>query len=375
MSKLRTITAVVCAGLMGAALTARGGTRELSYAAEDAAFQAAMQMANDSRVNVKRIAFVKLLKGDKSKERHEMETVFRTGLSQVPTDFEFLVNQARVDDWTEIDGFFDAVTDFGDYDKKTIPRTGVFKMADAYMIAEVTDVSEEANETKVLISFELIRIETAEIISSGNIEGVYDSGAEHEMVDNETRKAIEGAVAKAMESKTLSRLNNYQVLVIPLEGQMGRAVADEFKSKLVANASIKVLGLPGNSKSDRSIARFLRERIGTKSQVSNSFLKKISSCSRLEDNVVVMKGTVTTYEKSDVSVTIDFNTNFVDVNDSFAILASADGTKIVKIILWDEWKDKLLRFFREGKNVKTVLLVLAGLIVVGVFLKVRTRVR
>lgn len=392
MKKLSRITALVCASMIGAVISADGGQRELSYAAEDAAYQAAMQMASDSRVNVKRIAFVKLMRGSRDiSSFSEMATIFENGLVQAPTEFEFLTHQNQSGEWSEIDAFFDAATDFGDYNKATLPRSGVFKMADAFIIGQVVDAQDSDSKASVRISFRLIRIDTAERLWAGTIEGVYDDpGPEYQVVDHTARMAIDKAVQVALANPTIPRLAGYQVLVLPFDGPLGRAVTQIFIQKLAENADVKILDLPNGSAGDRMTARFLRERIGTNAQVSNSLLKKITTESDAPGKLVVLKGAVTTLEISPttivdpvgaclssltgsataikvnpVRVKLGFDAKFLDVNNRFVTVATTNGMGDYLKDIKEGLLDQLLAL----ATFRNIVLLVGGLIVLLVFCK------
>jgi hypothetical protein len=347
--------------LFTSVLPAAAGRREISYATEDAAFQAVMQLATDSRVKVKRIAFVKLLRGDaKLPEDNDCATVFENGLVQAPSEFEFLTHQDHKDEWTEVDRFFDAATDFGDYNPATLPKVGVFKMAEAFIIGRIIDAQENAGKASVRISLRLIRIDTAERLWAGTLEGVYDDpGPDNEMVNRNTRLAMERAADDAA-GQVLSRLAGYRVLVLPLEGPLGKAMTQNFLRSLAKEQSIRVLDLPNGSARDRMMARFLRERVGTNRQVSNSLLKRINQDLGAErgstqDKVVILSGAVSVLDASpmtavdpvgerlgtitgsatpakanSVRTEIVFDAKFRDINDSFAIVAAASGRGVYK---------------------------------------------
>lgn len=351
------VTAGGAACFLASALCAAAGVPELSHAVEDAAYQTVMQMASDARVNVKRIAFVKLMKGGADiPEFSEIATVFENGLVQAPTEFQFLTHQDHAGEWTEIDRFFDAATDFGDYDTKTLPRVGVFKMADAFLVGQVLGASSAADKSSVRISLRLIRIDTAERLWAGTMEGVYDDpGPDYQMVDDTARQAINKAVDNAAADATMARLAGYRVLVVPFEGPLGRAVQQSFLKKIAEDAGVSVLDLPNGSASDRMIARFLRERAGTDRQVSQSVLKRITTDigggrGAAGEKLAVLKGAVTTVEVSPhtvvdpvgtclgqltgsatpsrvnpVRVKLGFDAKFLDVNNAFATVASVKG--------------------------------------------------
>lgn len=378
--------------------TAAAGSRELSYAVEDAAYQAVMQMATDSRINVKRIAFVKLMKGDADiSEFSEAATVFENGLVQAPSEFQFLTHQDHAGEWTEVDRFFDAATDFGDYDPKTLPKVGVFKMADAFLIGQVLGGAESsAVRASVRVSLRLIRIDTAERLWAGTVEGVYDDpGPDYQLVDDTARQAVNKAVDAAAADATLSRLAGYQVLVLPFDGPLGRAVTQTFIKKIAEKTDVKVLDLPNGSAGDRMIARFLRERAGTNRQVSNSLLKRITTDvgggrGQSGEKLAVLKGGVTTLEVSPVTlidpvgavlgtatasltppqvnpvrVKLGFDAKFLDVNNGFATVASVKGFGDALKDVGTSLGDQLLALV----TLRNVALLVGALIVLAVLIK------
>ncbi|MEI7899129.1 MAG: hypothetical protein WCK89_02675 [bacterium] len=382
------VAALGTVGFLTTAQTVTAGPRELSYAAEDAAFQAVMQMTTDSRVKVKRIAFVKLMRGNaKIPEGNEFATVFENGLVQAPSEFEFLTHQDQAAEWTEVDRFFDAATDFGDYDPATLPKTGVFKMAEAFIIGRVIDATDGAGKASVRVSLRLISIETAERLWAGTVEGIYDDpGPDNEMVSRNTRMAMEKAAEDAA-SQVLSRLAGYRILVLPLEGPLGRAMTQNFLRCLSKEQSIRVLDLPNGSVRDRMMARFLRERVGTNRQVSNSLLKRINQDiggerGSASDKVAVLSGAVSVLDASPVTVVdpvgdrigavtgsataikanairteVVFDAKFRDINDSFAIVAAASGRGIYKPdVLQENVVDQLLALVTL-RNIVLLLIV------------------
>lgn len=399
--------AMGAAGFLATALTVAAGTRELSFAAEDAAYQAVMQMATDSRVNVKKIAFVKLMRGSADiSEYAEIATVFENGLVQAPTEFQFLTHQDHAGEWAEVDRFFDAATDFGDYDPKTLPRLGVFKMADAFAIGQVLGVEDKAGKASVRVSLRLIRIDTAERLWAGTVEGIYDDpGPEYEVVNYAARNAIDLAVQDAITKADLSRLSGYQVLVVPFAGPLGRAMTEAFiRGVSGKDASVSMLSLPNGSASDRMTARFLRERAGTNRQVSNSVLKRMvtdigGARDKPGDKVAVLKGGVSMLEVSPltivdpvgaciskatasytpvkvnlVRVRIGMEAKFLDINNNFAGVANAAGIGDFKVPFWIQILDQL-QALSTFRNIVLAVGVMIGVLIVGMFLKQMFRVR
>lgn len=374
-------TVLVAASYIASAWTSFAGKTEISYAVEDAAYQAVMQMATDSRVNVKKIAFAKLMKGKADiAEFSEMAIVFENGLVQAPTEFGFLTHQNHVGEWTEIDRFFDAATDFADYDSATLPKVGVFKMAEAFVIGQVVDMRDVDNKASVRISLRLVRVDTAECLWAGTVEGVCDDrGPDYQMVDEPTRKAINIAVKEACEDKTLSQLADYQLLVLPFEGPLGRAVTQAFIKKISENASVSILDMPNDTSKDRMLSRFLRDRTGINRQISNSLLKRITtdigtSRSKPGGKVAVLRGAVTTLDvtKASSRVKLGFDAKFLDINEGFKIIASATGFANHRgTSLGDQMGD----FFSSWANIFIVLgAVFAGVILtIVLILKFRVR--
>jgi hypothetical protein len=398
------VGALGAVGFLSTALTVSAGSRELSYAAEDAAYQAVMQMASDSRVNVKRVAFVKLMRGSESiPAASEIATVFENGLIQAPTEFQFLTHQDHAGEWTEIDRFFDAASDFGDYNTATLPRVGVFKMADAFIIGQLLGAQDSGGKTSVRVSLRLIRIDTAERLWAGTVEGIYDDpGPEYQLVTHTARMAIDKAVEKAVADPKLSGLSGYQVLVLPFDGPLGRAMTQTFMRSIVAkDSSIRVLDLPNGSANDRMIGRFLRERTGTNRQVSNSLLKRITTDiggarDKPGDKIAVLKGAVSMLEVTPatlvdpvgaclsdmtasltpvkvnpVRVKVGFEAKFLDINSSFATVASVSGIgEFVKKVGDDVW-DQLLAF----ATLRNIILVIGVLFVCWLVSRLMFRVR
>ena len=408
MNRFTGLAAAVCgaAVFLASALSVAAGPRELSLAAEDAAYQAAMQMATDGRVNVKRIAFIKLMRGSANiSEYSNIANVFENGLVQVPTEFEFLTHQDHAGEWTEIDRFFDAANDFGDYDKLTLPKIGVFKMADAFIIGQVIDAQESERKSSIRISLRLIKIDTAERLWAGTVEGIYDDpGPEYEIVNDLARKAINGAVADAVKDPTISRLAGYQVFVLPFEGPLGRAATQTFIKKVAEVASVQVLDLPNGSANDRMVARFLRERAGTNRQISNSLLKRLTTDyggvrDRPSEKIVVLKGAVTTLEVAPetiidpvgaclsratasftlpkvnaVEIKLGLDAKFLDINNSFATVASVKGFKDEIQLPGGPVYVQLLALV-SLRNVVLAVGVLIGVIIVGWLVSKMFRVR
>lgn len=397
-SVAKAMAAAVC--LAGAVGSANAGRQELGYAIEDAAFQTAMKLATDERVDVKRIAFVKLMVGVTDiSEASLLGTIFENGLSAVPSDFTFITHQDRDAEWTEVDGFFKAAEDFQDYDPATLPKTGVFAMADSFLVGRLVGATDTEKKSTVQVSLRLIRISTAERIWAGTVEGVYDDpGPGLEMVDSNTRLAIERAVATCA-AEVSPKLAGYQALVLPFEGPLGKAMTQVFIGSLSKAESVKILDLPSGSAEDRMFARFLRERMGTNRELGNSVLKKINDriggyAGSAKDKVAVMSGAVSVAESAEIPVPtavggvepvvldmdtglpvapmrveVVFDAKFRDVNDSFAVVAAGSGRGLVNpYVVEGGLKDQFMKWLQSPKHiVLAVVGVIAALVVLWVF--------
>lgn len=150
--------------LMAASLlNAFADERELSYAVEDAAYQAVSRLSADGRLKgVKTIAFVKLMLPEGEKELklgRNITHVFESSLSSVPTDLRFVLHGSRDAEWTLIDEIFDQATDFASYNPATHPKFKQLKLADALLFGRVIDAEEtkDGAKTSVRISLRLLR--------------------------------------------------------------------------------------------------------------------------------------------------------------------------------------------------------------------------
>jgi len=337
-------------------------TGMITYALEDAAFQVSSRLNADKKVSasVKRIAFVKMWckEGKASLGREGDESiVFETALAATPGSLQFVVHGSREADWTLINEIFDSATDFN-WDPKSCPKLKLLKMCDALLTAHLVGLvkDDDANALLVRLAVRLIRVETAEEIWGGVIEGKYsDGGPDNEKVSPNWRKAIE-ACARDAVSQLPASLDGYGVLMLPIEGTTGRAMSQVFLNALTASGrqeKIRIYDLPNGNASDRMVARFLRERIGAGAVVGDSVLNNVVAKSAPGTNgkLAIFSGMVSVVNEnpkaeldsrglpvdfiggavSDAAearksyeITTDFK--FRDVNDHFRVIASIGAT-------------------------------------------------
>ena len=268
-------------------LSAFAGEREISYALEDAAFQAATRMDADARVgkDVARIALVKLwlpAAGESASLAGCSTAVLETALGAVPCRFDFVLHESRSEQWTLIDQVFDQAADFESYDPATHPELNKLQLCDAMLLAKIVDAVEDRAKatTSVRIAFKLVAVKTAKQVWSAVVEGQYtDGGPDNQALNIFARRAMESAAADAV-AKLPSSLDGYGVFLLPLEGEGGRAMTQVFLNALTAAGrqdSIRIYDLPNGSASDRMLARFLRERAGAGQAVDSSILRKIEA--------------------------------------------------------------------------------------------------
>ena len=287
-------------------LNATAGEREISYALEDAAFQAAMRMDADARVSkaVKRIAFVKLWlpkPGDATSLAGCSSTVLESSLGAVPCRFDFVLHENRSEQWTLIDQVFDQAADFESYNPATHPDLNKLQLCDALLLAKIIDwVDNGKSPASIRLAFKLIEVKTAKQVWSAVVEGQYtDAGPDNQELNIFARRAMELAAADAV-SKLPTSLDGYGVFLLPLDGVGGRAMTQLFLNALTAAGrqdKIRVYDLPGGSASDRMLARFLRERAGSGQAVDSSILRKIEDRSDGKaqgGKLAILTGMVTT---------------------------------------------------------------------------------
>ncbi len=403
-------------GVMGAALAEV--PIELSYALEDAAFQAVTQMNASPRVKgaVKNIAFVKMW------QKHgvdEMQTwanealVFEAALAATPSDLNFVVHVGHEADWKLIDEIFVQAADFSTWDPKTCPKLKQLKLCDAILTAHLIAVGTEPDTRSqmVRLALRLIKISSAEEIWSGIVNGTYSaSELDDEKIDPRWRKAFEACAADAV-AKLPARLDGYGLLLLPIEGREGKELGQMFLNALTAagrQEKIRVYDLPNGSASDRMLARFLRERAGSGVSLSESVMKRVETLSEgigiKSGKLALMSGKVsvlsggTTVNKDTRSFPLDpsgkvsirlastydprheviADFKFRDVNDNFRLIGSIGATGVYSPHPpkgTPSFLDTLLAHANLIAIVMGGICVLAMLLVVCKILKVITRAR
>ncbi len=373
---------------IGVVRSVGAGERELSYAIEDTSFQSVMQLTSDVQGKAKNIAFVKLTYPNSPApvpNWRNLVSVFETSLiKDKPQGLSFVTHADKTEDWTEIDKVFDAVTDFGDYDPKTLPKTGIFKVCDAFLVGQLIDAREKDGESSVRVALRLIKVETSEVLWAATVEGVYEAPLAEPEVTMDMRKALvlaaEDAV-KALDAKAAG----YQALLMPFKGEFGKTTRDVFLSALSkADKKVTVLALPEEG-DDRRMARFLRNRVengkGINSSVLQWIVKKSNSGSEA-GKWAILDGKVATqvdaYKGKPVRWEAVLDAQLKDINNNFAVVSSVSGTGVRKSTVDGEnltWWDKVVLELQGGMNLSRVAL-LVGILILCVFVyKFMIRVR
>lgn len=364
------------------------GERELSYALEDASFQAVMQLTSDVQGKAKNIAFVKLAYPNSPEtvpNWRNIVSVFETSLvKDKPQGLAFVTHADKTEDWTEIDKIFDAVTDFGDYDPKTAPKIGVFKSCDAFMVGQLIDAREKGGESSVRVALRLIKVETSEILWAATVEGVYDAPVAEPEVTMDMRKtlvlAAEDAV-KAIDAKAAG----YQALLMPFKGEFGKTTRDVFLSALSkADKQVTVLALPDEG-DDRRVARFLRNRVENNKGLNSSVLQwivKKSNSGSAEGKWALLDGKVATqvdaFKGKAARWEAVLDVQLKDINNNFAVVSSVSGTGVRKSTVDGQnitWWDKVVLELQGWLNLPRAAMLFGLLVLIIVAYKLMTRVR
>ena len=404
--KMKTLLFAIAAAL---SLSAVAGEREISYAMEDAAFQAAMRMDADARVgkDVTRIALVKLwlpAAGESTSLAGCSTAVLESALGAVPCRFNFVLHENRSEQWTLIDQVFDQAADFESYDSATHPELNKLQLCDAILLAKVIDAvdDKEKSTASVRVAFKLIAVKTAKQVWSAVIEGQYtDGGPDNQALNIFARRAMELAAADAV-AKLPASLDGYGVFLLPLEGEGGRAMTQVFLNALTAAGKqdlIRIYDLPNGSASDRMLARFLRERAGAGRAVDSSILRKIESRSAGSvqgGKLAILTGMVTAgriFPETAVDPTgrpvdrltgsytpgrpnptlfeIVADMKFRDINDNFRVLAAVSANGAYRHDVGGDVVEQL-RAFVTVRNIAVVIVILFLIWFIGKFcLRVR----
>ncbi len=383
-------------------------SRNLSYAIEDAAYQAVTRLNADGRAaHVKRIAFVRLAMpkpGLAFKVDTAESQTFEAALLSVPSKFQFVVHSSHQSDWAEIDRVFDQAVDFESWDPSTCPALKKLKLADSLLLAKIIDgtVDEKTENTTIRISLRLIEVSTARALWGGNVEGVWqDAGPENQQLTLDARRTFEAA-AKDAVAKLPASLDGYGVFLLPFEGPAGRAMTQMFLNALTAagrQEKIAIYDLPNGDVADRQLARFLRERAGTSQALDESILKRVEArasangkklalltgmvtVSNVEPKTLVdptgfldaITASSTAAKANPVRFTIVADFKFRDINDRFKVLAAVNGegehVRDIAQDLGDQFKS-----FITARNVFILAGCVLGLIVLFFLVGRMTRVR
>lgn len=364
MNKLKT-TVLAISSLIVLQSDLLAGAIEVSYAVEDAAYQAVTRMSEDPRVakEVKRLAFVKLWQptadGASLSNAGVDVAVFESALGSVPAGFDIVLHSNRDQQWTLIDQVFDQAADFESYDPASHPEFQKLQLCDSMLLAKVIGANDGGADgvSSVRFALKIIQVKTARQVWSAVVEGRYDgrSAPDNESLSYFARKALELAAADAV-AKLPASLDGYGVLIVPLQGQGGRAMTQIFMNALTAAGrqdKIRLYDLPNGNASDRMLGRFLWERTGSGKSLDPATLKQVQSRIGSDGKLAVMTGMVvagrvfpetwvdptgapvdrltgsyTDVRKNPTSFEITADLKFRDVCDSFRVVAavSANGT-------------------------------------------------
>ena len=407
---MKTLKPLILCAAAAISLTLSAETsRSLSYAIEDAAFQAVARLNADARVaHVKRITFVRLALPDPELsfkvDSSEAQT-FEAALLSVPSKFQFVVHHSHESDLKEIFDVFDKAKHFSNrWDPSTCPALKNFKLADVLLLAKVIDgtENEKTRKTTIRISLRLVEVSTARTLWGGNVEGVWqDAGPENQQMTLEARRTFEAA-AKDAVAKLPTSVDGYGVFLLPFDGPAGRAMTQIFLNALTEagrQEKIAIYDLPNGNVADRQLARFLRERAGTNQALDESILKKVETRAKADGKkLAILTGMVTvssvepktlvdptgfldaiTASRTDAkenpvrfNIVADFK--FRDISDRFKVLAAVSGAGEHVRDVAQEVGDQF-RSFITARNVCILVGCVLGLVILFVIIGLMTRVR
>ncbi len=367
--------------------------REISYAVEDAAYQAASRLAEDPRAEkeIKRIAFVKLWTGDSTNSIPNSDglvAVFESALGAVPAPFSIVLHSNRDDQWSLIDSVFDQIADFDDYNPATSPQLSKFELCDTLLLAKMINGIDGGDKgvSSVRIALKAIQVKTARQIWSAVVEGSYDARTQpdNEKLSYFSRKALEQAAADAVEKLPRS-LDGYGVLITPIQGAGGKALTQMFMNALTAAGrqdKVRLYDLPNGNASDRMLGRYLWERTGSGKALAPSAIKQIKSKTGAEGKLAILTGMVVTgriypdtwvdptgepvntltgsysdARKNPTSFEIIADLKFRDVNDGFRVVAAVSANGVYKRDIGGDVTEQL-RSFVTVRNIAVVAVIL-----------------
>lgn len=388
-------------------MNSTAGLREVSYAVEDAAYQAASKLAEDPRAEkeIKRIAFVKLWVEDSTNSIPNSDglvAVFESALGAVPAPFNIVLHSNRDQQWAMIDSVFDQVADFDDYNPATLPQLNKLEICDTLLLAKLINWIDGGDNgvSSVRIALKAIQVKSARQIWSAVIEGTYDgcSAPDNEKLSYFSRKALEAAAADAV-AKLPASLDGYGVLVAPLQGTGGKALTQIFMNALTAAGKqdkIRLYDLPNGNAADRMLGRYLWERTGSGKTLDPSALKQIKSKAGADGKLALMTGMVVTgrvypetwvdptgapvdrltgsysdIRKNPTSFEIVADLKFRDVNDAFRVVAAVSANGVYKRDVGEEVTEQ----FRSFLTVRNIVVAAVVLILIWFVCKFTLRVR
>ena len=210
--------------------------RSIDYAAEDAGVKTIKEF-NAKRLPVKRIAFVGL-----AADTENLKPVFQGGLMNNQGAFEFMTRDDN--EWNillnEIE-FGERKKDI--MDPATIQKFGnKIKGADAYLYGKVLEaVMKDENNGIFRVSLTLAKVETGQIIWSGNIVGEFTKAVTQAIIDPDVIKAAVNAGKNLAQELTrdIGKLPTSNVFILPLMGE---------GAELLSDPIISELALPGNGR-------------------------------------------------------------------------------------------------------------------------------
>lgn len=380
------------------------GSLELSYAVEDAAYQAVTKMSEDPRVakDIKRLAFVKLWQasadGAALSNAAMDAAVFESALGAVPSSFEIVLHSNRSEQWALIDNVFDDAADFESYNPSTHPELNKLELCDSLLLAKVAGIKDGGSDgvSTVRLALKIIQVKTSRQIWSGVVEGRYNAAErpDNELLPYFVRKAIEAA-AKDAVSKLPDSLNGYGVLVVPLEGPGGRAMTQVFMSALTTAGKqdkIRLYDLPGGNAADRMLGRHLWELTGSGKTLTPSMVKQLEKRTGAKGKLAVMTGSVVAgrvmpatwvdptgapvdrltgsysdVRKNPTHFEIVADLKIRDVQDAFRVVASVSSTGVYKRDVTEDVVEQARSLFTV-RNIVVAIVILIILWFVGRFM-------
>ena len=210
--------------------------RSIDYAAEDAGVKTIKEL-NAKQLPVKRIAFVGL-----ASDTENLKPVFQGGLMNNQGTFEFLTRDDN--EWNillnEIE-FGERKKDI--MDPATIQKFGnKIKGADAYLYGKVLEAAmKDENNGIFRVALTLAKVETGQILWSGNIIGEFKKAVTQINISPELLKAAVNAgrnLAQELD-KDIAKLPTANVFIMPLLGE---------GAELLSDPVITELALPGNGR-------------------------------------------------------------------------------------------------------------------------------